>query len=70
MANDAAMMSSAISARGSPVISPWFLVTPNRRFQFDKRRQLFIGTHNETLSVIARIALESFLIAGWKMMRP
>jgi hypothetical protein len=26
---------------------------PNRRFQFDKRGQLFIGTHNETLSVVA-----------------
>jgi len=25
----------------------------NRRFQFNKQRQLFIGTHNETLSAIA-----------------
>jgi hypothetical protein len=25
----------------------------NRRFQFHKRRQLFIRTHNETLSVVA-----------------
>jgi len=25
----------------------------NRRFQFQKRSQLFIGTHNETLSVAA-----------------
>jgi len=25
----------------------------NRRFQFEKRGQLFIGTHNETLSVVA-----------------
>jgi hypothetical protein len=25
----------------------------NRRFQFDKRSQLFIRTHNETLSVVA-----------------
>jgi hypothetical protein len=24
----------------------------NRRFEFDKRRQLFIGVHNETLSVV------------------
>jgi hypothetical protein len=34
-----------------------------------KRSQLFIRTHNETLSV-AKIALESFLIAGWRMMPP
>jgi hypothetical protein len=27
--------------------------TPNRRFKFHKRRQPFIRTHNETLSVIA-----------------
>jgi hypothetical protein len=25
----------------------------NRRFEFHKRRQLFIRTHNETLSVVA-----------------
>jgi hypothetical protein len=25
----------------------------NRRFKFDKRRQLFISSHNETLSVPA-----------------
>jgi hypothetical protein len=25
----------------------------NRRFEFHKRRQVFIGTHNETLSVVA-----------------
>jgi hypothetical protein len=25
----------------------------NRRFEFDKSRQLFIGVHNETLSVVA-----------------
>ena len=37
-------------------------VQPTRRFQFQKRGQLFIGAHDETLSV-ARIALESFLIA-------
>jgi hypothetical protein len=28
-------------------------MTENRRFEFDKRRQLFIRTHNETLSVAA-----------------
>jgi hypothetical protein len=27
--------------------------SPNRRFKFQKSRQLFIGTHNETLSVAA-----------------
>jgi hypothetical protein len=25
----------------------------NRRFKFQKRRQLFIGTHNEPLSVVS-----------------
>jgi hypothetical protein len=27
----------------------------NRRFQFKKRRQLFIGAHNETLSVAVSV---------------
>jgi hypothetical protein len=27
------------------------LFAANRRFQFEKRRQQFFGTHNETLSV-------------------
>ena len=27
----------------------------NRRFHFQKRRQLFIGTHDETLSVAMRV---------------
>jgi hypothetical protein len=50
----------------------------NHRFKFQKRNQLFIGVHNEPVSVVAmrirnpdysrcslhRIALESFLIAG------
>jgi hypothetical protein len=27
--------------------------TANRRFEFDKRRQLFIRTHNKTLSIAA-----------------
>jgi hypothetical protein len=30
--------------------------TPNRRFEFDESSQLFIRTHNETLSVVARKA--------------
>jgi hypothetical protein len=29
-------------------------VDTNRSFQFQKRGQLFIGTHNETLSIVAR----------------
>jgi hypothetical protein len=29
------------------------VATPNRRFQFHKRGQLFIGTHDEPLSVVA-----------------
>jgi hypothetical protein len=29
----------------------------NRRFKFQKRRQYFIGTHNEPLSVIAMLYL-------------
>jgi hypothetical protein len=32
---------------------PTPLAIANRRFQFQKRCQLFIGTHNETLSVVA-----------------
>jgi hypothetical protein len=31
--------------------------TSNRRFEFEKRRQLFICSHNETLSVVAVIPL-------------
>ena len=30
-----------------------FAASSDRRFQFQKRRQLFIGVHNETLSVAA-----------------
>jgi hypothetical protein len=29
------------------------LLLPNRRFEFQKRSQLFIRSHNETLSVVA-----------------
>jgi hypothetical protein len=36
--------------------------SPNHRFQFHKRRQLFIRTHNETLSVAAmRVSIPSIL---------
>jgi hypothetical protein len=38
------------------------LTAPSRCFKLKERGQLFIGAHNETLSV-ARITLESFLIA-------
>jgi hypothetical protein len=34
-------------------LSSEFTASPNRRFQFHERGQLFIGTHNKTLSVIA-----------------
>jgi hypothetical protein len=34
-------------------LSRQFAVTPNHRFEFHKRRQLFIRVHNETLSVVA-----------------
>ena len=34
-------------------------VVPNGRFKFDKRTQLFIRTHNETLSVVAMLRLQS-----------
>jgi hypothetical protein len=30
-----------------------YLQTQNRRFEFEKRGQPFIGTHNETLSIAA-----------------
>jgi len=36
-------------------LSRQFTATPNRRFQFHKRSQLFIRVHNETLSVAMRI---------------
>src|SRR4030095_6033412 len=34
-------------------LSRQFTPSPNRRFEFHKRGQLFISTHHETLSVIA-----------------
>jgi len=39
-----------------------FAATPNRRFQFQKCSQLFIGAHNETLSVAAMCASNPDLI--------
>jgi hypothetical protein len=34
-------------------LSRQFVASSNRRLQFNKRRQLFIRSHNETLSVAA-----------------
>jgi len=42
------------------ICPPLFRVNPNRRFEFDKRRQFLIRTHNEMLSIVAmRIGNES-----------
>jgi hypothetical protein len=46
------------------------LSTPNspsasRRFKFQKRRQLFIRMHNETLPVVADARLQSRTFARW-----
>jgi hypothetical protein len=41
------------SAKELANLSNPFAVSANRRFQFRKRRQQFIRTHNETLSVVA-----------------
>jgi hypothetical protein len=40
-------------ARTTRVESSFLVLLPNRRFKFDKRSQLFIRMHNETLPVIA-----------------
>jgi hypothetical protein len=34
-------------------LSRQFAASANRRFKFNKRRQLFLRTHNETLTVVA-----------------
>jgi hypothetical protein len=34
-------------------LSRTFAASANRRFQFHKRSQLFIGVHNEALTVVA-----------------
>jgi hypothetical protein len=36
-----------------PACQDKFSASANRRFEFDKRSQLFIRAHNETLSVVA-----------------
>jgi hypothetical protein len=38
---------------GQAICPPLFRVNPNLRFEFDKRSQFFIRSHNETLSVVA-----------------
>ncbi len=35
------------------ICPPLFRVNPNRRFEFDKRRQLFICTPNEAFAIAA-----------------
>jgi hypothetical protein len=36
-------------------LSRLFAASTDRRFEFNKRSQLFIGTHHETLSVAMRV---------------
>jgi hypothetical protein len=50
---DSGSFSNAEFGRNLASLSMQKPATPNRRFQFQKRRHLFIRTHNETLSVIA-----------------
>jgi hypothetical protein len=39
--------------KSTPACQDKFAAGANRRFKFQKRRQLFLRSHNETLSVIA-----------------
>jgi hypothetical protein len=41
------------SEKNLACLSRKFAASVNRRFQFQKRRQLFIRVHNEKLSVVA-----------------
>jgi hypothetical protein len=41
------------NCRSKTIYSPLFAASPNRRFEFQKRSQLFIRVHNETLPVVA-----------------
>jgi hypothetical protein len=47
------LLNSTISDSGRIATFCRFVRGSNRRFQFQKRRQPFIRTHNETLSVVA-----------------
>ena len=42
-----------VSRYGSDSVRSEVVLTPDRQFEFQKRGQLFIGTHNETLPVVA-----------------
>ena len=42
-----------MARRLAPDRARQFAATSNRHFQFNKRSQLFIRTHNETLSIVA-----------------
>jgi hypothetical protein len=46
-------LSDAEFSKNLANLSNQFAVSAHRRFEFNKRRQLFIGVHNETLSVAA-----------------
>jgi hypothetical protein len=46
---------------GDPMVRDVIQISSNRRLQFHKRRQLFIGAHNEPLSVGAvRVSNKDF----------
>src|SRR5258705_8059982 len=40
-------------------LSRLFAASTNRRFEFEKSRQLFIRVHNETVSVVVKLLLAS-----------
>jgi hypothetical protein len=46
-------------------LSNQFAASANRRFEFDKRRQLFIRVDNETLSVVAMRVCNRFVDVGF-----
>jgi hypothetical protein len=50
---DSDPFSDAESEENLVRLSRKFAASPNRRFEFHKRSQFFIGTHNQTLSVAA-----------------
>src|SRR2546430_1153666 len=50
---DSDSFSDAQFGKNLGALSRQFPAIPNRRFEFHKRSQLFIGSHNETLAVAA-----------------
>jgi len=48
-----------------PFAKKKFAASADRRFKLYKRSQLFIRTHNETLSVAGRVRLQSTSFARW-----